>query len=554
MIKKLIVIGLAVMIAGASYAVKIRVATWNMEVGISSTNEFNCATSILARVGADIVGMNELTTTSYDAFIALAAAMNYPYTAFSYEYNDLTGPSRLGFMSRFPIKSAVPIPPYPGAVEVPRPPLRCVFDVPGALNDFVAYEVHCKASQTDPDEFMRAIEARRTRSNIVEYITSHPLDSEFVVMGDMNDDIDEFPGQAVSYSSIPAGISSSFVLGSDVTFPQYYRIFPNDRFSEDIDFMTLHPYREDSTEDGTSWESNIRWDYMIFSRDVMESPYGAPVGEIYHSAYDDGVGGLPKYGAALNSWIITNGPNHCLVFADINLMDLLPCLNPVLMISEVVDHNSNTNADYVELYNSGTTALSVSNYQLVVYVDGLTPLSIPLKGSIAAGGKYVIAANSNIFVSTYSKSPTLANAYVNRLSGNDVVVIKNPNNALSDVFGVLGEPASSTDYSMTWAYRSNRAERVLGYSDPSPEFITNEWTISSSAGATPGDHSACDQASVYYADFEMYPAAPKTGQNFAVTADIQPNLPASNLSATLYYRLNSGSWSNAGMSNASGTI
>ena len=560
MIKKVMVFGLLMLIAGTSSAVQIRVATYNVEYGFDGpgSEEWVAITSMLTRVGADIVGMNELTTSAYDNFIMMAAYLGYPYTAFSTNYNAMTGGSRLGYMSRFPIISSAAIPQYPGALEVARPPLRCVFDVPGALNNFVAYEVHYKASQTDPDEFQRAIEVRRTRNHIIEYMTNEltKLDTEFVVMGDMNDDIDEYPGQTTSFSSMPSGMNDSFVLGSDVDFPVAYRVFPNDRFSEDIDFLTLHPYREDSTEDGTSWQSDIRWDYMIFSRDIMESPYGAPMGEVYHSKWDDGAGtgGLPKYGYPLNNWIISNGPNHCIVFADFHLMDLLPCLNPVLLISEIVDSTVSTNANYVELYNSGTTALSLTNYQLVIYIDGSSPATVSLTGNLAPGGKYVIASHSNEFVSTYpGKFPTQISTWVNRLNGNDVVAIKNPNNMLTDLFGGIGEPTSGSDYSMAWAYNNKRAERIFGISDPSADFITNEWTIGTSS-PTPGVHSACDEASIYYANIEMDPFAPATGVSFVVSADIQPNLPASNLAPTVYYRLNSDSWSSIGMTNVSGTV
>lgn len=560
MIKKIMVFGLLMLIAGASHAVQIRVATYNVEYGFDGpgSEEWVAITSMLTRVGADIVGMNELTTSAYDNFIMMAAYLGYPYTAFSTNYNAMTGGSRLGYMSRYPIISSAAIPQYPGALEVARPPLRCVFDVPGALNNFVSYEVHYKASQTDPDEFQRAIEVLRTRNHIMEYLTNEvtKLDTEYVVMGDMNDDIDEYPGQAISFSSMPSGMNDAFVLGSDVQFPVAYRVFPDDRFSEDIDFLTLHPYREDSTEDGTSWMSDIRWDYMIFSRDIMESPYGAPVGEVYHSKWDDGAGtgGLPKYGYPLNNWIISNGPNHCIVFADFHLMDLLPCLNPVLLISEIVDSTVSTNANYVELYNSGTTALSLTNYQLVIYIDGASPVTISLQGSLAPGGKYVIASHSSEFVSAYpGKIPTQISTWVNRLNGNDVVAIKNPNNMLTDMFGGIGEPANSSDYSMTWAYSGKRAERILGVSDPAPEFIIEEWTIDTTP-PTPGSHSACDEASIYYANIEMDPFAPATGVSFVVSADIQPNLPASNLSPTVYYRLNSDAWSYIGMTNVSGTV
>ncbi len=537
---------LCLAVAGPAWAVKIRIASYNVKfgVGVPGSQEYNAVKSILQRINPDIIAFQEMLETDYDYWITMSAELGYAYSAYGPSYGPLTGSQRLGFLSRFPISSSHEVTEYPGACELTRYPLRAVIEVPGALNPLIMYSVHYKASAGDVNQFRRAIEIRRTRTNLMAYAQSHPLETEWIVCGDFNEDT-AF-SQEISFSSLPAGLPTDYALGADVLFPQPYKLCPDDLFSE-IDMAPITPYREDSSEDGTTWATDSRYDYLVFSEEILNSPYGAPQGEIFDSRLDDGVGGLTKYGAPLNNGASTNASDHLCLFADINMIDGLPCVNPVLILSEIVDHPTDPKANYIEVYNSGTSPLGVTNYAVVVYRDGSIPFTITLTNTLAGGATWVLAANAAIFSSTYGRAANQINTNITLINGNDVCALKNTADTLFDIFGAIGEPDGDTDFTMAWAYPSQVVQRAAGISDPFSTWQTNEWTITNITVATPGTHRACDVADVYYSTHYLAPTAPLTGQTVTIYANIVPNLPASNLAATAYYRLNSDPYTGAAM-------
>ena len=531
----------------SAHAVRVRVAAWNVEWGVGDpgTTENNALRQIVQRVNPDLIGFMELTDDDYTNWVALAAEFNYPYLAYG-TGGPYAGTQRNGFLSRFPILSADEVKEPPGAKEITRWPLRIVVGVPGALNDFAVYAVHNKAMSGSANEFRRAIEVRRAVSNIVAWSEADASHTEYAILGDFNDDVSET--QTDSFASLPSGLPSDYTLGGDVVFPVAYRLYPTERCGE-IDLNELHPYQEDSAVDDT-YETGARLDYLYFSSDLMENPNGQPVCEIYNSARDDGAGGLAKYGSPLPPATSTNASDHYLLYADINLMDLLPCYYPVLFISEIVDHPTNPDANYVEFYNSGVAPLSLANYAFVLYRDGDTPIPVPLDGVLGAGQTFLLAADSNAFVGAYGLNPTMVSTNVKTMDGNDVCALRNPDSVLFDFYGVLGEPSGPQDFDLDWAYRSNVVRRLPGTCDPSSVFRTNEWTRLASIGlATPGTHDACNEAGVFYVGPSLNPAAPLTNQNVQIRAEINRNLPASNLAATAWYRLNGAAWTAAAMTN-----
>lgn len=537
---------IAVLAPVVSQAVGIRLAAYNVLFGVGTpgSTEYLAVRSILQRVGPDIIAFEELLDSDYDNWVTLAADLGYPYLAYGRSYGPLTGSQRLGFFSRYPIASAAEVTEYPGATELTRYPLRVVVNIPGALNPFAAYAVHLKASSGGVNEFRRGIEGRRTLSNLVAYLQSNPLYTEYAIVGDFNQD--EGVSQTASFSSLPTGLPASYSLGSDVVFPVPYRLFPTDRFSEG-DLQPLHLYQEDSTTIDDTYGTGGRLDYVLLSREIRESPYAAPVGEIYNSTRDDGVGGLPKYGSPLPSTTSSTASDHLLVFADFHLIDALPCVNPVLMISEVSD-NPTAGSTFLELHNSGTSPLSLSNYAVVVYFDGVTPAQIPLTGSIAGGATRVIAANAASFFSTYGINADQIATNLLAIDGNDVIALRNPANSISDIYGIIGDPAGTSDFSMAWAYPTSRVVRIPGVSDPFPTWTASEWSIGPISGANPGSHAACDVASVYFQSVGSTPAAPQTGVFVTVHAEIVPNFAASNISATAYWRIDAGTLQSSAMS------
>jgi endonuclease/exonuclease/phosphatase family metal-dependent hydrolase len=518
--------------------VQVRLATFNVLFGVGTpgSTEYNATRRVLQRTGPDIVAFQELLDSDYENWIVLAADLDYPYLAFGPSFGPLTGSQRLGFMSRHPILSVHEVTEYPGATELTRYPLRVEVQVPGALNPLAIYTVHLKASSGSVNEFRRAIEGRRVLSNLVAYAQDHPLNTEYVILGDFNEDV--AAAQTPEFSSLPTGLPASYQLGADVTFPVPYRLFPTDRFAPG-GVAPLHPFQEDSSSDDT-YSTGGRIDYLLFSEEIRGSPYGAPRGEIYNSALDDGAGGLPKYGAPPPAPTSADASDHLLVFSDFHMIDALACVNPVLLISEVLAHPTSPGAGFVELHNSGAHDLNIGNYSVVVYFDGSFPTAIPLSGSLAAGATRVLAGNASDFQAAFGHAPDQVATNLAPLDGNDVVALLNPAQQISDLYGVIGEPSGPADFSMVWAYRGEAAYRLPGVSDPYPSFLTNEWSRTDVSGATPGSHAACGLASVYFGSIGLDPAAPQTGQTVAIEADVIPNLPVSNLQVTAHYRLNGG--------------
>lgn len=114
--------------------------------------------------------------------------------------------------------------------------------VPGALNPLIFYVVHNKASSGAENQFRRGIELRRTITNALERLIAKPLDTEFVVAGDFNDDVTF--SQISWFTNLPIGLPSDYVLGSDIVFPVKYRLYPTDNPAE-IGFQQLDIYQED---------------------------------------------------------------------------------------------------------------------------------------------------------------------------------------------------------------------------------------------------------------------------------------------------------------------
>jgi len=525
-------------------AAQVRLATYNVYFGVDAPGspEYLATRSVIQRVSPDIIAFQELLDTDYSNWVTLAADLGYPYLAYGASAGPLTGSQRLGFMSRYPIQSAFELLEFPGATELTRYPLRVVINIPGALNPLVVYTVHSKASSGSVNEFRRAIEGRRLLSNLVAYVESNPLDTEYVILGDFNQDVSA--GQTEQFNSLPSGLPSAYQLGSDVVYPVPYRVFPTDRFAPG-GLAPLHPYQEDSTIDST-YNSGSRLDYLLFSEEIRNSPYGSPVGEVYNSVRDDGVGGLPKFGLPLASGTSAGASDHFLVFSDFHLIDTLPCVNPVLLLSEIASPVS-TGARYVEVYNPGVQPLSLTGYAVVIYFNGNSPFTIPLSGSLPGGASHTLAANASSFLSAYGQTPGQVNTNLLRLDGNDVVAILNPASQISDIYGVFGEPSGTGDFSMAWAFVTNSVYRIAGVSDPNPSWLPDEWASTSSASATPGAHIACDQANIYYVSHLLDSPAPATGQTFRITSEIGRNLPASNLVPIAYYRLNDGAYVAAAM-------
>ncbi len=571
-------------------ALQVRVATWNVLGGIDTSHDYTNAavdidykavTSIVARVRPDILCFNELYAgEDYATWVATAAAMGYPYTVFpAGEAGTFDGSLYPGVWSKYPVTNSYQIKETdfadPTATYFTRWPLHTQIQVPGALQPFHVFVVHNRSgTETTSSRLNRGLEIYRTANFISSnLIAQYPLDSEYAIMGDWNDTIETESGftaqntsftrsQYLSYTGALDNTTTPFDAGSDMpwetdgTWVLPYSLYPVDRltnvFLSAVDAAhtgSTNTWTQDH-KDGTGY----RLDYILFSDEIVNNSYGPPVAEVYFSP-GDGVGvGLTKYGDPLPAATSSNASDHRMVFADFNLIDEVGGITPIGLISEIVDHQSNSNANYVEICNIGTSNLDLSAYQVRIYTNknsSTASKTITLSGELGAGQVYTLAASTSAYAQTYSNyvgysAPDYQDSFLARIDGNDPVALYR-SNSLSDIYGkVKSNP-------LGWGYTNANAVREHDVQDPSTTWQSNEWTIAVGTNAiTPGTHQSQPDAAVSLGGLGLNPFAPVATNLFSIQTSIFRNRAATNLSALAKFRINGGVWIEAAMTNSSG--
>ncbi len=554
---------------------QLRIAAFNVAFGIDTdsnrgtTNDVDyCAvTSIVQRIQPDIMCFEELyADEDMTAWITAAAALGYPYYAMS-SGGTFDNSMRTGVWSKYPITATDHIRETvvdPTAAEIMRWPLHATIEVPGSLYPFHVFVTHNKAGTTTKSaRLQRALEIYRAVNYITNMVAQDPLNNvQYAIMGDFNDDIGLTQNanfDIAYYNTAVGSLSAGFNDGSDIPWNANsswllpYSYYPTERLAQ-AGMGWINPSQTGTNDTWThyyvSTSGCYRLDYILFSDEIMNSAYGSPTGEIYNSQHDLNGVGLPKYGSPPPTNVTFDASDHRMVFADFHLIDAVPGVSPVGILSEVVDH-SLTNGTYVEICNTGSSELDLTGYSLAVYLNGsATPTSIALSGAVAGGGTYVVATSSNGY-STYwgGRTANQTAGIIGSLDGNDTVALRKPNGSISDIYGRTGAVAGA------WAFTNSAAARQVGVSDPLATWDAAEWTITAGTNsATPGWHQALANAEAYVsAGPALDPSAPRATNLFAVTVGITPNMLASNLSATGVVRIAGGSWIEAGMTNSGTT-
>ena len=555
-------------------AVQVRIADFNVAFGIDTDSDhgtsndvdYVAVSNIIRRVQPDIICFQELyADEDMQAWVTLAATLGFPYYAMS-TGGTFDNSMRTGVWSKFPITATAQIKETvvdTNAAEIMRWPIVATIEVPGALYPFHVISTHNKATTVSkPTRLQRAFEIYRTVNYINNLVAQDPVNNvQYAIMGDFNDDISlvqytDF--DLTYYLSVDQDLGNSttaFNDGSDIpwntnanwTLP--YSKYPTERLSyANMDWinpihtgtnLTWTHYYE--TESG-----RYRLDYILFSDEIMNSPYGAPTGEIYNAEFDGTGVGLSKPGPQPPSNASMDASDHRMLFADFYLIDAVPGITPVGILSEVVDH-SYTNGTYVEICNSGSSELNLAGYSLAVYLNGSSsPTTIALNGTVVGGGTHVVATSTNGFQTYWGLAPDQTAAIIGQVNGNDTVALLKPNGSVSDIYGQIGATPGA------WGYTNSAAARKAGVSDPIATWDSNEWTIvTGTNAATPGWHQPLANAEAYVsAGPALAPSAPKATNSFAVTIGITPNMLASNLAATGVFRIAGGSWIEQGMTNA----
>ena len=605
---------LAVLLSTASVpAVQVRIASYNVKQGLdTSSNRASYAGNreddywqvldSIARVQPDIVGFAELNSYDFDNLPALASALGYPYIAlFSDSMNDNT--YRQGVMSKFEIVARELVKENkvdPDAAEIKRWPIHATIAVPGALNPLHVFVVHTHPGTTAKEHRLwRAMNAWRMRQYLSDMNADLPDDVEYVVMGDFNEN---------AYGSVGAGQHESFTydyylkrlnsgnlfgswfhLGSDFpwstnqSFVLPYKLYPTERFNDLSPVSdTFRTGLESAADRATFPATGQTLDYILFSDEIVHSAYGAPQCEVYWASNDleTATVGLSKPGPWLETLSIgpsltvnSNGLDHLMVFGDFHMIDAVPGLTPVAIISEVAVRSDRPSANFVEISNTGAAPLKIDGYSLDFhYRDNSEPaFTISLSGSIPAGGSWWAAPRADWASNNWhsvlasnglSWSPpdvTSSHLYSTNFDGRGAVVLRNAAGAILDVFGASGNDGLGK----SWYYADYDVTRVPGVTDPIDTWSGDEWVFSplpsAAAAATPGHHDSISAADVAVSSLSLSPAVPVAGDPLALTAVIAPNALASNLVLTAHFSVNGNfvapSWTDGfALTNVSGNV
>lgn len=159
-------------------------------------------------------------------------------------------------------------------------------------------------------------------------------------------------------------------------------------------------------------------------------------------------------------------------------------IGPRVLITEVVDHATLTNARYVELYNSGDADFDLTGYRIARYSNGgTTATNITLTSGLLAPGQFWVVATTNSTANGFDFAfARAASQYSGNINGNgdDVYAFADAAGTVIDVFGEIGIDGTGT----AWDYEDDVAQRNAGVVAPSATFNVVEWTV------TPGSASA----------------------------------------------------------------
>ncbi len=319
----LAVLALAPLVARDARATeRLRVATYNVQSLETGGPGYTALVSVINRVGADVVLLQEITgATEATQVAALASATGYSYSGCGSISGTLSGDLRNAVMSRYPISTftswnAKTISGDLAANDICRDIVQAVIDVPNVCAPVAVFSLHLKAGSTSTDDFRRAVELLRVKKVVENWLAAHP-DHHVVIGGDFNENVFDGPF-GNTFNSLPSGLPGSYHLGNDVTFPVVYNPFVAIAGFGGIGLTYADTTQEDCTSCyATRPSSGRRLDYLFArSSDLVlgDEIYASPV----DNGVDDGAPGniLRKTGSPLASGTSVAASDHFTVFAD----------------------------------------------------------------------------------------------------------------------------------------------------------------------------------------------------------------------------------------------
>lgn len=166
-----------------------------------------------------------------------------------------------------------------------------------------------------------------------------------------------------------------------------------------------------------------------------------------------------------------------------------------LFISEVADPGDEGTARFIELYNSGSTAIvfgSGDYYLSIKYQDG-TWVDQELSGQINASSCFVIARNSGYFYFEYGFSPDISNASFSGNGDDGYYLFQNGDHSSGTLIDSYGDMNTNDGTGEAWEYQNTKAVRIGSVTEANPVWDSTEWHIPDfvqTRDMTPGVHKA----------------------------------------------------------------
>jgi len=195
-------------------------------------------------------------------------------------------------------------------------------------------------------------------------------------------------------------------------------------------------------------------------------------------------------------------PNFAMRFGEVEdyTINVIAGPEPELFISEIADPSIESNAKFVEVYNSSVDTIDLNNYYFAVeYNAGNSFEFFELTELLPPKSYYIIDSNENLaFENNYSISPNIEvstpfgngnDTYI--LSGYVDIAIPTDQDivdAMFDIYGLLGQDG----FGENWEYDNSRAYRK----NPEVKNANTTWTVSEWTVA-PGPANTADMTPGY---------------------------------------------------------
>ena len=294
---------------GWGWAAPLRVVAFNVLEGLEAANtpSFEDVARNLERIGADVVGLEEIRTFDAANFTTLRQRLGY-----SYSINFISS----GFyhsqvlLSRYPITFKQ----WVWGDGMVRPIFLVQIDVPNLINDPFVAVVHLKATSNTSSQFNRAVELARLKKALLDQGVG--ANSNVILMGDFN----HVSSADVVFNSDPDG-TSGYGLVSDLPYPINAYVSTDGYFPE-LDIFKIELRHADGSSSYT-WIGNSTYPPSTLDHIMASGPIRDlfPQSEIYDFAKDmAGLAGRPKFGDLPATGSVYSS-DHLPVFADLVLRD-----------------------------------------------------------------------------------------------------------------------------------------------------------------------------------------------------------------------------------------